>query len=83
MRRVEIREQIVQFFENLYYSENIIRPTLDSNDFPLIQEHSWNGWKGFRGRRRWQRSPVECAGDEAAGLGVFNFTLLSVHMECF
>lgn len=26
---------------------------------------------------------VVCAGDEAAGLDGFKFTLLSVHMECY
>ena len=38
--------------------------------------------KGFE-EEETSKGLVECAGDEAAGLSGFNFTLLSVHLECY
>lgn len=35
---VQINKDTAQFFENLYFEEDVVRPMLDGVDFPLIKE---------------------------------------------
>lgn len=49
---LEIKDEVARFFEDLYRSENVIRPMLDGVSFPSISSDMQSWLKGSSRRRR-------------------------------
>ena len=78
---VEIKNEVVRFFKDLYKSENVIKSKLDGVYFPLIP-HDVKIWLD----REFEEEEVsrvleECNGDKALGPNGFNFSFIKANWD--
>lgn len=71
----EIKDEVVRFFEDLYKSENVVKPSLDSVSFPTLPSDV-QIWLEKEFEEEVSRALEECRGDKAPSLDGFNFSTL-------
>ena len=76
MEPTDVKEEIAHFFEELYSSEDIVRPTWEGIAFASIQEDLKIWLERSFEEEEVSKALADCAGDKAPGLDGFNVTFI-------
>ena len=72
----EIKEEVVQFYEDLYKSDSSVRPKLDNLSFPFISSDTQSWLEKKFEEDEVHRALDQCDGDKAPGQDGFNFSFI-------
>ena len=72
----KIKEEVTQFYEDLYKSYASVRPKLDGLSFPSISSDTRSWWERKFEEDEVRRALEECDGDKAPGPDGFNFSFI-------
>ena len=77
----EVKEKVVQFFEDFYKSDAGARPKLDDLSFPSISSDKQTWLEREFEEEEVYRALDECDGDKAPGPDGFNFSFIKAGWE--
>ncbi|XXG77619.1 hypothetical protein AAC387_Pa08g1737 [Persea americana] len=79
----KIKEEVTQFYEDLYKSYASVRPKLDGLSFPSISSDTRSWWERKFEEDEVRRALEECDGDKAPGPDGFNFSFITAGRDFF
>lgn len=73
---IEIKEEVIRLFEDLYKGKDFVRPKLDGVFFPIISTDVYNWLEREFEEGELALALEECGRDKAPGQDGFNFTFI-------